>query len=83
VAIVPVDDRDLGLFSEAAPELVGDQSAAGAGAEDEDASSDEPLLPGETLSESGLNRFPRTVSSPERGEVLGTGERSSQNTARG
>jgi hypothetical protein len=37
VAIVLVDDRDLGLGAVAAPELVGDQRAAGTGAQNENA----------------------------------------------
>jgi hypothetical protein len=36
VAVVLVDDRDRGFGAEATPELVGDQGAAGTGAEDED-----------------------------------------------
>src|SRR5450759_1306913 len=35
VAVVPVYDGDLGLGAIAAPELVGDQGAAGAGAQNE------------------------------------------------
>jgi hypothetical protein len=45
VAVVPVDDRDLGTVAEVALELVRDQGAAGTGAEDEDASGDGLVLP--------------------------------------
>jgi hypothetical protein len=51
VAIVSVDDRDRGIGVVAAPELVGDQGAAGTGAEDEDSLRDRSIMPDRTGSE--------------------------------